>query len=152
MCLTRGRNICLHFPEFEPLSPSSFSSHGRHQPVREISKKKKDIDQEGMGEERKSDLIRCRTAHLCLVAVDLSSLMDITVHPLSHSPLCLKYHLLWVHVGPSQPSLQTQVNDSPVTTQVPPFSHGFGRQLEFLAGRKENIKQMFSFVQELRSS
>lgn len=42
-------------------------------------------------------------------------------------------HLLWVQVAPSQPSLQTQVNDSPATTQVPPFSHGFGRQLEFLA-------------------
>lgn len=42
-----------------------------------------------------------------------------------------------MHVGPSHPSLQTQVNDSPVTTQVPPFSHGFGRQLEFLAEKKK---------------
>ena len=45
------------------------------------------------------------------------------------------FYSLCVHVGPSQPSLQTQVNDSPVTTQVPPFSHGLGRQLEFLAKR-----------------
>lgn len=41
--------------------------------------------------------------------------------------------LLWVHVGPSQPSLQTQVKESPLTTQVPPLWQGFGRQLLFLA-------------------
>lgn len=46
-----------------------------------------------------------------------------------------------MQVGPSQPSLQTQVNDSPATTQVPPFSHGFGRQLEFLAEIKEGEKK-----------
>lgn len=53
-------------------------------------------------------------------------------------------HLLWVQVGPSQPSLQTQVNDSPATTQVPPFSHGFGRQLEFLAEGDKRGKNVFS--------
>lgn len=45
-----------------------------------------------------------------------------------------------MQVGPSQPSLQTQVNVSPATTQVPPFSHGFGRQLEFLAERDKRGK------------
>lgn len=60
----------------------------------------------------------------------------------------LRPFLLWVHVGPSQPSLQTQVNESPVTTQVPPFSHGFGRQLEFLAENRER-KVKFDFVSEL---
>lgn len=57
----------------------------------------------------------------------------INVHCSPLLPLAFKQHLLCVHVGPSQPSLQTQVNDSPVTTHVPPFSHGLGRQLEFLA-------------------
>lgn len=56
--------------------------------------------------------------------------------PLRHSPP--RGHLLWVQVAPSQPSLQTQVKDSPpATTQVPPFSHGFGRQLEFLAEQRK---------------
>lgn len=36
-------------------------------------------------------------------------------------------------MGPSQPSLQTQVKESPLTTQVPPLWQGFGRQLLFLA-------------------
>lgn len=66
-----------------------------------------------------------------------------TFIPIRCSPFFFQKHLLWVHVGPSQPSLQTQVNDSPATTQVPPFSHGFGRQLEFLAetqgGKKEDV-------------
>lgn len=47
-------------------------------------------------------------------------------------------------MGPSQPSLQTQENDSPATTQVPPFSHGFGRQLEFLAEGDKRGKNVFS--------
>lgn len=44
--------------------------------------------------------------------------------------------LLSVQVDPSQPSLQTQVKESPLTTQVPPFSHGLGRQLLFLAAKE----------------
>lgn len=40
------------------------------------------------------------------------------------------------------------MNESPVTTQVPPFSHGFGRQLEFLAENRER-KVKFAFVSEL---
>lgn len=32
--------------------------------------------------------------------------------------------LLWPQVGPSQPSLQIQVKESPPPTQVPPFSQG----------------------------
>ena len=52
---------------------------------------------------------------------------------------------LWVQVGPSQPSLQTQVKVSPLTTQVPPYSQGLGRQLEFLAegGEREGGREVF---------
>lgn len=43
-------------------------------------------------------------------------------------------------MGPSQPSLQTQVKESPLTTQVPPLWQGLGRQLLFLAVRQEKVK------------
>ncbi|TRY93371.1 hypothetical protein DNTS_032864 [Danionella cerebrum] len=39
-------------------------------------------------------------------------------------------------VVPSQPSLQTQLKESPLTTQVPPFWQGLGRQLLFLAAEE----------------
>lgn len=43
-------------------------------------------------------------------------------------------HLLCPQVGPSQPSLQTQVKASPPPTQVPPLEHGLEAQVLFLAG------------------
>jgi hypothetical protein len=49
-------------------------------------------------------------------------------------------HSLWVQMGPSQPSLQTHVKDSPLTTQVPPLWQGLGRQLLFLAIRQEQTR------------
>lgn len=56
-----------------------------------------------------------------------------------------------MHVGPSKPSLQTQVNDSPATTQVPPFSHGFGRQLEFFAEGQGEVKKIIMRVLSVHS-
>lgn len=49
-------------------------------------------------------------------------------------------HSLCVQMGPSQPSLQTHVKDSPLTTQVPPLWQGLGRQLLFRAMRKEQTR------------
>lgn len=94
---------------------------------------------------REPDLIRCRTSPLHCAARGLSSFNSNNCPLLSLPPIPIKEHLLWVHVGPSQPSLQTQVNDSPATTQVPPFSHGFGRQLEFLADRQKDREREKKF-------
>lgn len=47
-------------------------------------------------------------------------------------------HSLCVQMGPSQPSLQTHVKDSPLTTQVPPLWQGLGRQLLFRAARQDH--------------
>ena len=47
---------------------------------------------------------------------------------------------LWVQVRPSQPSRQMQEKESPLPTQVPPFTQGLGRQLLFLAA-KESEKE-----------
>ena len=69
-----------------------------------------------------------------LCSMGFYHLIAVTVH-------LYPLHLLWVHVGPSQPSLQTQVKDSPFTTQVPPFSQGLGRQLEFLAVKEKKKKK-----------
>ena len=49
-------------------------------------------------------------------------------------------HSLCVQMGPSQPSLQTHVKDSPLTTQVPPLWQGLGRQLLFRAARQEQTR------------
>lgn len=43
---------------------------------------------------------------------------------------------LWVQVRPSQPSRQMQEKESPLPTQVPPFTQGLGRQLLFLAAKE----------------
>ena len=47
---------------------------------------------------------------------------------------------LWVQVRPSQPSRQMQEKESPLPTQVPPFTQGLGKQLLFLAA-KESEKE-----------
>lgn len=41
-----------------------------------------------------------------------------------------------MQVRPSQPSRQMQEKESPLPTQVPPFTQGLGRQLLFLAVMK----------------
>lgn len=41
--------------------------------------------------------------------------------------------MLCVQVRPSQPSRQMQEKESPLPTQVPPFTQGLGTQLLFLA-------------------
>lgn len=51
-----------------------------------------------------------------------------TPKPPSHSASSL-----CVQVRPSQPSRQMQEKESPLPTQVPPFTQGLGRQLLFLA-------------------
>lgn len=47
---------------------------------------------------------------------------------------------LWVQVRPSQPSRQMQEKESPLPTQVPPFTQGLGRQLLFLAAKGSEIR------------
>ena len=47
---------------------------------------------------------------------------------------------LWVQVRPSQPSRQMQEKESPLPTQVPPFTQGLGRQLLFLAAKESEVR------------
>ena len=49
-------------------------------------------------------------------------------------------------MAPSQPSLQMQLNESPSTTQVPPFSQGLDTQLLFFAGDTITIKFIARYI------
>lgn len=61
----------------------------------------------------------------------------------AHSPRPPPTSSLCVQVRPSQPSRQMQEKESPLPTQVPPFTQGLGRQLLFSAAKKEQ-KRTFS--------
>lgn len=61
----------------------------------------------------------------------------------THSPRPPPTSSLCVQVRPSQPSRQMQEKESPLPTQVPPFTQGLGRQLLFSAAKKKK-KRTFS--------